>query len=104
MKFASFLKSSLHFNSFYCLLFINKTLRLNDLKARTAMNAKALVFVICVDAIIYLLLYNLHTVPLKVKTKEIIWHAKEIKVVIYRSTLSKFCFHIFPLKSGNRQK
>ena len=28
------------------------------------MNAKISVFVICVEAIIYLLLYNLHTVPL----------------------------------------
>ena len=33
-------------------MFINKTLRLNDLKVRTAMNAKILVFVICVEAII----------------------------------------------------
>ena len=41
-------------------LFINKTLRLNNLKTRTAMNAKISVFVICVEAIIYLLLYNLH--------------------------------------------
>ena len=41
-------------------LFINKTLLLNNLKARTAMNAKVSVFVICVEARIYLLLYNLH--------------------------------------------
>ena len=41
-------------------LFINKTLRLNNFKIKTAMNAKVLVFVICVEAIIYLLLYNLH--------------------------------------------
>ena len=41
--------------------FINKTLRLNNSKIRTAMNAKILLFVICVIcAIIYLLLYNLH--------------------------------------------
>ena len=59
VKLAIFLKSSLHFNSFYC-LFINKNLRLNNLKTRTAMNAKISVFVISVEAIIYLLLYNLH--------------------------------------------
>ena len=61
MKFAIFTKSSLLFNSLYCFfLFINKTLRLDNLKTKTAMNAKVLVFVICVEAIKYLLLYNLH--------------------------------------------
>ena len=34
-------------------LFVNKTSRLSNLKTRTAMNAKALVFVICVKAVIY---------------------------------------------------
>ena len=33
---------------------------LNNFKTRTAMNANILVFFICVKAIIYLLLYNLH--------------------------------------------
>ena len=48
-------------NSFYCLFcFIDKTLRINNLKTRTAINAKISVFFICVKAIIYLLLYNLH--------------------------------------------
>ena len=37
-------------------LFINKTLRLKNLKTRTAMNAKISVFVICVRAIMSLLL------------------------------------------------
>ena len=61
VKFAIFLKSSLLFNSFYCLfLLLNKTLRLNNLKTRTATNAKISVFVICVEVIIYLLLCNLH--------------------------------------------
>ena len=46
-------------------LFINKTLRLNNLKTRTAMNAKISVFVVCVEAIIYLLLYNLHDCTFK---------------------------------------
>ena len=41
-------------------MFINNTLRLNNLKTRTAMNAKISVFAICDEAIIYLLLYNLH--------------------------------------------
>ena len=60
MKFAIFVKRSLPFNSFYCLLFINKTLQLIRLKTRIAMNAKNSVFVICVETIIYLLLHNLH--------------------------------------------
>ena len=61
MKFAIFLKRSLLFNSFYCLfLFINKTSRLNNLKTRAAMNAKISLFLFCVKAITYLLLYNLH--------------------------------------------
>ena len=41
-------------------LFIDKTLLHNNFKTRTAMNAKISVFAICVAAIIYLLLYNLH--------------------------------------------
>ena len=61
MKFAIFLKRRLLFSSFYCLFsFINKTLRLNILKARAAMNVKLSVFDICVEAVIYLLLHNLH--------------------------------------------
>ena len=51
LKVAYFLTFLLSF------LFINKTLRLNNLKTRTAMNV---VFVICVETIIYLLLCNLH--------------------------------------------
>ena len=41
-------------------LFINRTLRFSNLKTRTAMNARVSVCVICVEVIIYLLLYNLH--------------------------------------------
>ena len=41
-------------------MIINKTLRPSSLKTRTAMNAKISVFVICVEAIIFLLSYNLH--------------------------------------------
>ena len=42
------------------LLFINKTLRPNNLKTRIAMNGKISVSIICVEMIIYLLLYDLH--------------------------------------------
>ena len=38
----------------------DKTLRFNNLKNRTATNANVPVLVMCVKAIIYLLLYNLH--------------------------------------------
>ena len=38
---------------------------LNNLKTRTAMNTEILVFAICVDMIIYFLLYNLHDCTLK---------------------------------------
>ena len=37
-----------------------QNLWLKYLKARTAMNAKTSLFVICIEAIIYLLLYNLY--------------------------------------------
>ena len=40
--------------------FINKNVRLNNLKTTTAMNAKMLVFAICVEEILCLLLSNLH--------------------------------------------
>ena len=39
-------------------LFINTTLRRNNLKSRTAM--KIAVFLICVEVMIYLLLYNMN--------------------------------------------
>ena len=41
-------------------LFINKTLSPNNLQIRTVINAKISVFVVCVEAIVYLLLYKLH--------------------------------------------
>ena len=37
-------------------MFVNKTLRLNKLKTKTTINAKILVFDICVEEIVYLLL------------------------------------------------
>ena len=61
------LKSSLLFNNFYFLfLVISKTLWLNKLKNGTAMNAKLSVFVICIEAIIYMLLYNFHDCTFKI--------------------------------------
>ena len=61
MELALFLKINLHFNSFYCLFCLhNKTLRFNNLKSRTAMNAKFPLFVTFVEAMKYLLLYKLH--------------------------------------------
>ena len=44
---------------------MGKTLPLNNMKTRTAMNAKISVFVIRVEAIIHLLLYNLHDCTFK---------------------------------------
>ena len=46
-------------------LFINKILWLSNFKTRTAMNARISVFISCVEAIIYLLLYNLHDCTFK---------------------------------------
>ena len=46
-------------------LFINKTLRLNKVKIGTAKNVKISNFVICIEVIIYLLLYNLHDCTFK---------------------------------------
>ena len=69
MEFNIFLKSSLFLTSFLLsLLFLNKTLGLNNLKSKTAKNAKISVFFICVETIIYLLLYNLHDCNFKSKT------------------------------------
>ena len=44
---------------------MNEILRFNNLKTGTARNAKISVFVICFEAIIYLLLYNLHDCAFK---------------------------------------
>ena len=60
MKFAIFLQSSVLFKFLLSFKFISKILQLTNLKTGTAMNVKISVFVICVEAIIDLLLYNLH--------------------------------------------
>ena len=47
--------------------FINKTLRVNNLKAITTMNVEISVFVIYVEAFMYLLIYNLHDFTFNIK-------------------------------------
>ena len=54
MNFAIFVKSSLLFNGFYCLFCLQTQLY------SSVINAKTSVFVICAEAIVYLLLHNLH--------------------------------------------
>ena len=54
LMYLTFIRDSIVF------LVVNKTFGINNLKARTAMNANISVFAICVKAIISLLLYNLH--------------------------------------------
>ena len=53
---------------------MNKTLWLNNLKTRIATNAKISMFVIFADAIIYLLLYNLHDCTCKGSTNGYVMH------------------------------
>ena len=60
------------YNLLLSFLFINKTLWLNNLNTMntitwTSMNPKTSVFVICGEAIISLLLYNLHDCTFKEK-------------------------------------
>ena len=57
-------------------LFTNKTLRLNNLKTRAAMNAKISVFITCVEAITYLLLYDFHDRAFKCKQQSKIKDAR----------------------------
>ena len=54
MKFAIFVKSSLLFNGFYCLFCLQTQLY------SSVITAKKSVFFICAEAIMYLLLHNLH--------------------------------------------
>ena len=63
MKFVIFLKSSLHFN---------KNFTAQQLKTRTAINAKTSVFLTCVEAILYLLSHNLHDCTLVLSDKFLI--------------------------------
>ena len=84
-------------------MLMNKTLRLNNLKTRTVINTKTSVFVICVEVIIYLLLYNFHACTLKycpVCISINLWYKKKLKQIRKLSYLwSKFyCLHLFHFK------
>ena len=50
MKFAIFFRVGYFLTVLFSSQFTNKTLPLNNLKTRTAMNAKISVFVICIEA------------------------------------------------------
>ena len=63
-------------------MFINKTLRLNNLKTRTAMNAKISVFVFCADKIIYLLLCNLHDCAFNMLLEVFIYSSKRRHLIL----------------------
>ena len=78
-------------------LFINKTLRLNNLKTRAAMNAKISVFVICVEAIIYLLLYNLHNCTFKLFKANI-----SFNISFTKSIKPLFFIYVYILKISSK--
>ena len=61
------------------------------LKTRTDVNAKMSVFVICVETIIYLLLYNLHDCTFKEKPTGKTCFSLEMKRFALRIYLAKFC-------------
>ena len=66
-------------------LFISKTIRLNNLKTRTAINSKISVFLICVEVIMYLLLYDLHDCIFKLVQKWLRWIFWPLWIGICRS-------------------
>ena len=70
-------------------LFINKAIRLNNLKTRAAMNARISLFVVCCKVIIYLLKYNLHDCTFKV-----IFSCDFKFVFLKKNPLSHFSFPI----------
>ena len=61
---------------------MTKTLRRNNLKTRAAMNAKILVFDICVEAIMYLLLYNFH---------DCTFNSTDARTFIMQPNVAEFC-------------
>ena len=63
-------------------LYVNKTLQLNNLKTRVAVNVKTSVFVICVEGVIDLLLYNLHDSTFNGQY-QVGWNAKLIKTCLF---------------------
>ena len=72
--------------------------KLNNFKTRTAMNAEISVFVVCVEAIIYLLLYNLHDCTFKETLFNLLlWIILIISgksYVAFSKTMIKFIIHI----------
>ena len=72
MKFAILLKSNLLLAVSFLFSVYKQTLRLNK-KTRTTMNAKVSVCVICVKAIIYLLLLNMHDFTFKMLHKRVLY-------------------------------
>ena len=73
------------FNSFYSLF--------NNFKTKTAINAKISIFVICVEVIIYLLLYNLlkcFRIKCAFKTRRFI-AIKNEKVIVKENARTLFC-------------
>ena len=79
-------------------LFINKTSQLNNLKTRTPMNAKISLFVIYVEAIIYLLLCNLHDCTFKYFSNNIIF----LKDLGFRLIFMwrRICFDLYAQRPG----
>ena len=79
-------------------LFINKTSQLNNLKTRTPMNAKISLFVIYVEAIIYLLLCNLHDCTFKYFSNNIIF----LKDLCFRLIFMwrRICFNLYARRPG----
>ena len=73
-------------------LFINKTLQLNNLKTRTAMNTKFSVFVICIETIIYLLLYNLHDCTFNVNTEYSFVSCNNFEVAVQNNLTKSWIF------------
>ena len=81
-------------------LFINKSLWLSNLRTRTAMNAKISVFVICVEAILYLLLGNSHDCTFR---NWIIYHSMKNVCVLHCRGFNIFWNEKYYNKSWIRQ-
>ena len=76
-------------------LFISKTLGLDNLKTRTVMNAKISMFVICVEAMIYSLLYNFHDCTFKIFIQK---HLSCLFPPKMLNFVEPFYCRVFPLK------
>ena len=78
-----------------------QNLRRNNLKIRIAMNAKTSVFVICVETIIYSLVYKLHDCTFKGKTYfcSIIKILTKLSQMKFRGSHQRFSIKISVLKN-----